>query len=106
MPSVKQGGGYTLTFAKKNEDVKKLLAKKKEIKGFVLTDYVCEAIRFFEANKDNIKEDKIRNIDIEELVKKEVAKIMGDISINTQEEIKVNSRDLEDNLDDIDVDDD
>ena len=103
MPSVKQGGGYTLTFAKKNEDVKKLLAEKKEIKGFILTDYVCEAIRFFEANKDNNKYDKIKNIDIEELVKKEVAKIMDNISINKKE---VNNRDLEDNLDDIDIDDD
>lgn len=106
MPSVKQGGGYTLTFAKKNEDVKKLLAEKKEIKGFILTDYICEAIRFFEANKENTKEERIRNIDIEELVKKEVAKIMSNISLNKQEEIKVNNRDLEDDLEDIDVEDD
>lgn len=106
MPSVKQGGGYTLTFAKKNEDVKELLAKKKEVRGFILTDYICEAIRFFEANKDNSKNDTIRNVDIEDLVKKEVAKIIGNISINKQDEIKDKNRNLEDNLDDIDVDDD
>lgn len=106
MPSVKQGGGYTLTFSKKNEDVKELLAEKKEVKGFVLTDYICEAIRFFEANKENIKDDKIMNINIEELVKEQVAKIMGSSYLNRQEEIKINNRDLEDNLDGIDVDDD
>ena len=74
MPSVKQGGGYTLTFSKKNEDIKELLIEKRKIKGFVLTDYICDAIRFFEANKDEKK--KITNINIEELVKQEVAKIL------------------------------
>ena len=101
MPSVKQGGGYTLTFSKKNEDIKELLIEKRKIKGFVLTDYICDAIRFFEANKDEKKE--ITNINIEELVKQEVAKILSNIPIKVENE---RTSTLEKNLDDVDIDED
>ena len=107
MPSVKQGGGHTITFAKKNEDVKELLAEKKKVKGFVLTDYICEAVRFYEANKGKTENNKISSINIEDLVKQEVAKalsnIPGEIKI---EESTEEAADLEDNLDDIDIDED
>lgn len=108
MPNVKQGGGHTITFAKKNFDVKELLAEKKKVKGFVLTDYICEAVRFFEANKDKIENNKINNINIENLVKLEVAKALSNISgeikigeVKTEEVV-----DLEDDLDDIDIEED
>lgn len=105
MPSVKQGGGYTLTFSKKNEDIKELLIEKRKIKGFVLTDYICDAIRFFEANKDEKKE--ITNINIEELVKQEVAKILSNIPIKVEnEEVTEKTSTLEKNLDDVDIDED
>ncbi|MGF0110891.1 hypothetical protein [Clostridium sp. SGI.024] len=105
MPSVKQGGGYTLTFSKKNEDIKELLIEKRKIKGFVLTDYICDAIRFFEANKDEKKE--ITNINIEELVKQEVAKILSNIPIKVEnEEVNEKTSTLEKNLDDVDIDED
>lgn len=105
MPSVKQGGGYTLTFSKKNEDIKELLIEKRKIKGFVLTDYICDAIRFFEANKDEKKE--ISNINIEKLVKQEVAKILSNIPIKVEnEEINEKTSILEKNLDDIDIEED
>jgi hypothetical protein len=96
MPSVKQGGGYTLTFAKKNEDVKELLSEKKN-KGVIITDYICEAIRFFEANKDKIE------VSIEELVKREIAKALENISILTE---TPKNEDLEDNIEDIDTEED
>lgn len=105
MPSVKQGGGYTLTFSKKNEDIKELLIEKRKIKGFVLTDYICDAIRFFEANKDEKK--AINNINIEELVKQEVAKILSNIPIKVEnEEVTEKTSTLEKNLDDVDIDED
>ena len=105
MPSVKQGGGYTLTFSKKNEDIKELLIEKRKIKGFVLTDYICDAIRFFEVNKDEKKE--ITNINIEELVKQEVAKILSNIPIKVEnEEVNEKTSTLEKNLDDVDIDED
>jgi len=108
MPSVKQGGGYTLTFAKKNEDIKELLSEKKN-KGFIITDYICEAIRFFEANKDKIEVNRLGSINIEDLVKKEIAKALGNNSTDNdtkEKEISEESIDLEDDLDDLDIDED
>lgn len=64
MPSVKQGGGYTLTFSKKNKDVKTLLEDVQK-EGVKITDYLCDAVRFFNENKDaDIRKD---NTDIQEL---------------------------------------
>lgn len=49
MPSLrKKNGGLTLTFAPRNEDVRLILLGKKDNEGLVLTDYICEAIRFYE----------------------------------------------------------
>nr|UVN08409.1 MAG: hypothetical protein [Bacteriophage sp.] len=107
MPSVKQGGGHTLTFSKKNEDIKELLAEKKKVKGFILTDYICEAVRFFEANKDKIEHNQISSINIEDLVKQEVAKVLSNIPGEIKiEEPTEEAADLEDNLDDIDIEED
>lgn len=70
MPSVKQGGGYTLTFSRKNKDVKKLLDSKK-VEGIVVTEYICTAIKFYEQYKDNIKNTININM-VEELVNKKM----------------------------------
>lgn len=107
MPSVRQGGGYTLTFSKKNEDIRDLIIEKREKKGFILTDYICDAIRFYEKNKNNRKE--ITNINIEELVRQEVAKILESmpLKIETKESKEERSiLELERNLEDVDVDED
>lgn len=106
MPNVRQGGGYTLTFSKKNEDVRDLLADKKaNEKGFIVTDYICKAIRFFEENKDKgnlvdiaqIKSEIIDSLNINELIKNELSKF-------SLVESKVNN--LEDDLDEIPIDED
>lgn len=100
MPNTKQGGGYTLTFSKKNKDVEKLLSEKKKL-GIKLTDYICDAVRAFENNTSTGSIDiNTLNIDIKELVKEQVAIALGKIN-ETQNEIS-----LESDLDDIDIDDD
>ena len=107
MPSVTQGGGYTLTFSKKNEDIKDLIIEKKKKKGFILTDYICDAIRFYEENKDNRKE--ITNINIEELVREEITKILGSMPIKIETKDNKEERsilELEKNLEDVDVEED
>lgn len=101
MPSVRQGGGYTLTFSRKNEDVKDILDKKKN-KGIIITDYLCQAVRFYEENKE--KNLNNSNIDITDLVRKEMEKILNAKEVSESVEKNV---DLEENLDFIeDVDDD
>ncbi|XZM47570.1 hypothetical protein ACSXAC_15355 (plasmid) [Clostridium perfringens] len=102
MPSVRQGGGYTLTFSRKNEDVKDILDKKKN-KGIIITDYLCQAVRFYEENKEkNLNNSS--NIDITYLVRKEMEKILNAKEVSESVEKNV---DLEENLDFIeDVDDD
>lgn len=67
MPSVKQGGGYTLTFSKKNYDVRDHLEKLKKDDKVKITDYLCDAVRFYENNKNsstNVNTDlyKIENL--------------------------------------------
>lgn len=96
MPSVRQGGGYTLTFSKKNKDVEQILADKKE-NGIIITDYICNAIRAYENNNS---ESNINIVDIEKIVQKQVA-----LALNKNNEIPKQIV-LEDDLDDIDIDDD
>lgn len=103
MPSTKQGGGHTLTFSKKNEDVRELLEEKKQKRGFVLTDYLCQAVRFYEENKG--KEINNNSIDIESLVRKEMEKIIKNIP-GEKERSAERAADLEDNLENVDIEDD
>ncbi|MDU7726987.1 MAG: hypothetical protein E7K00_16030 [Clostridium perfringens] len=102
MPSVRQGGGYTLTFSRKNEDVKDILDKKKN-KGIIITDYLCQAVRFYEENKEkNLNNSS--NIDITYLVRKEMEKILNAKEVSESVEKNV---DLEEDLEFIDdIDDD
>lgn len=110
MPSVKQGGGYTLTFAKKNQDVKLILDKKKKNK-VVVTDYICEAIRFFEQNKNRENNNNIiLNEDIDKLIEEKIKFLIGNKIKEVKEEISVddNNINLEDDygLDDSDLEED
>lgn len=113
------GKGYTLTFSQKNQDAKKLIDKRKE-EGLVFTDYICEAVRFYEANRDknqNLIEliDEIVDKKVEEKVNAKMIAIMSSmqnftIVANTQKEEAVTKEDTrsleEDNLDIVNVDED
>lgn len=104
MPAVKQGGGYTLTFAKKNQDVKEHLDKLKSEK-VVITDYICEAIRFYEKNKNN--EYNLNAIDasvIDKMIEDKIKILLGD-SFNPKQENELSITSLEDNLEGVDDDD-
>lgn len=86
MPSVKQGGGYTLTFSKKNQDVKKHLDDLKKEGKVKITDYLCDAVRFFEENKNTVveKSNSIDYIDIDRIIEEKIKALIG----NTKKSIK------------------
>ena len=100
MPSIdKEGGGITITFAAKNEDVRKLLVEYKR-KKIRLTDYICDGIRFYEKNKD--KKDSIDEEKIIKMIHDEVEKRLNDKlkSIELVEKKESNKdENLEDDLD-------
>lgn len=120
MPSIdKVGGGITITFAPKNDDVREILVELKKSKKIKLTDYICEAIRFYEANKDKmnnddksnlaeiIKEevskqvkDEIEKIEVSKQIKDELEKILEEKKLALIKDISVT---LEDDLDDVDI---
>ena len=109
MPSIdKVGGGITITFAPKNDDVREILVELKKSKKVKLTDYICEAIRFYEANKDKMNNDKgdlaeIIKEEVTKQVKSEIEKILEEKKLTLVDEMSVS---LEDYLDDIDIDED
>lgn len=119
MPSIdKVGGGITITFAPKNDDVREILVELKKSKKVKLTDYICEAIRFYEANKDKINNDKgdlaeiikeevskqvkseIEKIEVSKQIKDEIEKILEEKKLTLIENVSVS---LEDELDDVDI---
>lgn len=106
MPSVKQGGGYTLTFARKNQDVKSILDYKKKNK-IIITDYICEAIRFYESNKNKeFNNNQISNIDIEKLIEDKIKiALESNIPNKVNENKKYNLEDTS-NIDDCDIEED
>lgn len=60
----KREGSFTFTFSKRNNDVKELLDnKKKKDTNFVVTDYMCKAVRFYEKYGKNSTE--LRNLVVE-----------------------------------------
>lgn len=98
MPNIKQGGGYSLTFSKKNKDIKTQLDTLKR-NGVTITDYICEAIRFFEKNKNNdFEKSQINSKDIEIIIEKKVKQMLSEYNGNVDLQIK-QQRLLEDNLD-------
>ena len=120
MPSIdKVGGGITITFAPKNDDVREILVELKKSKKIKLTDYICEAIRFYEANKDKMNNDdksnldeiikeevskqvkaEIEKIEVSRQVKAEIEKILEEKKLALIKDISVT---LEDDLDDVDI---
>lgn len=61
-----RSNAITVSFAKKNKDVLELLEAYKKDSSFVQNDYICEAVRFYEKNKDRefntINKDEIRKL--------------------------------------------
>ena len=110
MPSIdKVGGGITITFAPKNDDVRELLAELKKSKKVKLTDYICEAIRFYEVNKDKMNKTDKENL--AEIIKEEVSKQVKSEIERILEENKVTltekkTKSLEDGLEDVNIDED
>ena len=119
MPSIdKVGGGITITFAPKNDDVREILVELKKSKKVKLTDYICEAIRFYEANKDKMNNDKgdlaeiikeevsrqvkdeIEKIEVSKQIKDEIEKILEEKKLTLIENVSVS---LEDDLEDVDI---
>lgn len=101
MPNIKQGGGYSLTFSKKNRDVKIHLDTLKS-NGVTITDYICEAIRFYEENKNNSFDKKIINSkEIEILIGKQVAQILSEYNKGVDLQSKQQKELLEHDLDHI-----
>ena len=110
MPSIdKVGGGITITFAPKNDDVREILVELKKSKKVKLTDYICQAIRFYEANKDKMNKTDKENLaeiikeEVSKQVKSEIERILEEKKITLVDEMSVS---LEDYLDDIDIDED
>lgn len=109
MPSIdKVGGGITITFAPKNNDVREILVELKKSKKVKLTDYICEAIRFYEANKDKMNNDKgdlaeIIKEEVSKQVKSEIEKILEEKKITLVDDIKDISVTLEDDVDHVDI---
>jgi len=107
MPSGKNVPAITLSFSRQNLDIAELLTKKKLDKSFNQNNYVCNAIRFYEKNKD-----KINNLDqsiIEKIVDKKLETLKKDLINNgftATKEKKLDDSALEDNLSDINIEDD
>lgn len=119
MPSIdKVGGGITITFSPKNDDVREILVELKKSKKVKLTDYICEAVRFYEANKDKMNNDKgdlaeiikeevskqvkdeIEKIEVSKQIKDEIEKILEEKKLTLIENVSVS---LEDDLEDVDI---
>ena len=95
MPSIdKVGGGITITFAPKNDDVREILVELKKSKKVKLTDYICEAIRFYEANKDKMNKTDKENLaeiikeEVSKQVKSEIERILEEKKITLVDDIK------------------
>ncbi|KLU74306.1 hypothetical protein [Clostridium botulinum] len=98
----------TVSFSKKNLDVKNLIDNKKEqMEGFEHSQYVCDAIRFYEKYKDkefnNINKDEIRKIVDERFqeLKNELLNNKESLVALDDEKEKFNDAILEQNIENI-----
>lgn len=69
-----------VSFSKKNSDVFEILEEKKKEENIIISDYVCECIRYYE-QKHNEKDSE----SVEETVKKVIANMFvnGSIPVST-----------------------
>lgn len=112
MPNISKG--RMLTFSKKNQDVQKIIEN--ELKtGVKFPDYICKAVRFYEQYKeyDFNNNSKVPNLDnLNNLVESKVIEILKNKNIldliqsNPNLTIAEKNRQLEENLDYVDIDED
>jgi hypothetical protein len=116
----KRPGSLALSFSKKNMDIRNLLENKKSTsEAFIVTDYICESIRFYEKYKNSIEFNDLGTVKklIDERLK-EFMKTNSSVTFGLAETekaseervlvntIKTNIDTLESNLDDIPIDED
>lgn len=82
-------GSFTFSFSQRNEDVKNIVDNYKKIPGrFIVTDYMCEAVRFYEKHKGSIT---LNGTDIEQLVSSMIDKRIGTVNnVKKEEQTTVN----------------
>ncbi len=116
----KRPGSLVLTFSKKNSDVRKLLENKKsKDENFIVTQYICDSIRFYEKYKDSTEFNDLAAV--KKLIDDRLKEFMRinstatfaleqyennlekKVSIN---ELKIDTSNLENDLDDIPIDED
>ncbi|MCD3211837.1 hypothetical protein G8T71_10775 [Clostridium botulinum C/D] len=96
----------TVSFSKKNLDVKNLIDNKKEqIEGFEHSKYVCDAIRFYEKYKNkefnNINKDEIIRLVDERFEKLKEQLLSNEVVVSLTDEKKFNDAILEENIESI-----
>ncbi len=116
----KRPGSLVLTFSKKNIDIRELLENKKtNNETFIVTDYICESIRFYEKYKDSFEFNDLGAIKklIDDRLK-EFIQTNSTVTLGLEEsqnvvkekavtnEIKTNMNTLETNLEDVPIDED
>lgn len=108
MPNISKG--RMLTFSKKNQDVQKIIED--ELKtGTKFPEYICNAVRFYEKHKEYYFNTTNKNTDlnnIDDLVEKKVIKILQNKNILdlVKNSIQEKNKNLEENLDFVDIDED
>ncbi|MBC2582844.1 hypothetical protein [Clostridium sp. DJ247] len=119
----KRPGSLVLTFSRKNTDIRNILENKKNTDNtFIVTDYICEAIRFYEKYKSS---GEFYNLDqIKKLIDERLNSFIQVNRVNsilpadlpqsqrfieekiTINELKTSINNLENDLDDIPIDED
>lgn len=84
---------FTISFSKQNQDIKDDLIKKKE-NNINISNYICDAIRFYESNKNNNYTQS--NIDIEKIIETKLSEMLKDKIISNDNEKLNESTNLED----------
>lgn len=84
---------FTISFSKQNQDIKDDLIKKKE-NNINISNYICDAIRFYESNKNNNYTQS--NIDIEKIIETKLSEMLKDKIISNDNEKLDESTNLED----------
>mgnify|MGYP000227676540 CR=1 FL=1 len=84
---------FTISFSKQNQDIKDDLIKKKE-NNINISNYICDAIRFYESNKNNNYTQS--NIDIEKIIETKLSEMLKDKIIFNDNEKLDESTNLED----------
>lgn len=116
----KRPGALVLSFSKRNVDIRKLLeSKKANDENFIVTDYICQSIRFYEKYRDSLnqsnKEEIKRLIDdrLKQFFQANNAVTLGLAETTRaveetvmENEIKTDINSLEKDIDDISVDED